>query len=113
MATKRSPTQPETFSRSEVSGEPFQKIRRRIIEELDSHKGILMVFAEPEDEEHTIFIIMDREAFDDELELQVYALQESLMREFGVPLSFVCLPRIALQEGVPSTLAEILVNRDG
>jgi hypothetical protein len=113
MTTKRSPRQPEAFSRSEVGGEPLQKVRRRIIEELDLREGILMVFAEPEDEEHTIFIIMDREEFDDELELQVYALQESLMKEFGVPLSFVCLPRMALQEGVPSTLAEILVNRDG
>lgn len=112
MATKRSSTQPETFSRSEVSRELFQQIRHRIIEELDSREGILMVFAEPEDEENTIFVIMDREGFDDELELHVYALQESLMKEFGVPLSFVCLPRMALQEGVPSTLAEVLVNRD-
>ena len=108
---KKSTTQPETPDRCAVTGVPLQRIRLRIIEQLASQEGILMVFTEPEDEENTLFIIMNREDFDEELELQVYALQESLMKEFGVPLSFVCLPRIALQEGVPGTLAEVLVNR--
>ena len=108
---KKSTTQPETLDRCAVTGVPLQRIRLRIIEQLASQEGILMVFTEPEDEENTVFIIMNREDFDEELELQVYALQESLMKEFGVPLSFVCLPRIALQEGVPGTLADVLVNR--
>jgi len=108
---KKSVIRPEALSRSEVGGVPFAKIRQRIIEELASCEGILMIFTEPGDEENTMFIIMNREDFDEELELQVYALQESLMKEFGVPLSFVCLPRIALQEGVPGTLVDVLVNR--
>lgn len=106
-----SATQPESLSRSAANGVPLQRIRRRIIEQLASQEGILMVFTEAEDEENTIFVIMNREDFDEELELQVYALQESLMKEFRLPLSFVCLPRIALQEGVPGTLAEVLVNK--
>jgi hypothetical protein len=112
MTMKRVLTQPAVFNRSEVGGGPFQEIRLRIIEELNARDGILMAFTELEDEESTIFIIMDREEFDEELELQVYDLQERLMNDWGVPLSFVCLPRIALQEGVPGTLAEVLVNRD-
>ncbi|MGH7826660.1 MAG: hypothetical protein ACREQ7_15995 [Candidatus Binatia bacterium] len=108
---KQSASQPETLSRSAANAVPLQRIRRRIIEELASREGILMVFTEAKDEESTIIVIMNREDFDEEVELQVYALQESLMEEFQFPLSFVCLPRIALQEGVPSTLAEVLVNR--
>lgn len=107
---KKSAVSPGAVGPSEVSAVPFPEIKLRIIGELASCEGILLVFTEPGDEENSMFIIMDREDFDDELEGQVYALQERLMREFGVPLSFVCLPRIALQEGVPSPLAEVLVN---
>lgn len=101
----------ESLGRSAGNAVPLQRIRRRIIEELAPQEDILMVFTEAEDKENTIFVIMNRDDFDEEVELKVYALQESLMEEFRIPLSFVCLPRIALQEGVPGTLAEVLVNR--
>lgn len=112
MARKEESTvSQEALSRSDVSEVLFQNIRHRIIEELASHEGIRMVFTEPGDEENTTFIIMNRDDFDEALELEVYALQERLMNESGVPLSFVCLPRVALQAGVPSTVAEVLVNK--
>jgi len=74
--------------------------------------GLHQVYVEVLPEEVRVLSILDRDTFDEASENPIYDIHYDFLELFDLPMRFLCLPRTAVQAGIPGIGAEPVFSKE-